>query len=600
MTDEATPAPAPTPTTAVSYLRVSTKDQAEKDGGSEGYSIPAQRAANARKAEALGAAVIAEFVDRGESARSADRQALKDMLTYVREHHVTYVIVHKVDRLARNRMDDVEISLALRQAGATLVSASENIDETPSGMLLHGIMSSIAEFYSRNLATEVVKGMNQKALSGGTPGRAPIGYRNVTITNDHGKPVRTVATDPERAPHITWAFTAFATGEWTLKALAAELDARGLTTVPSAKHPAKPVRFTQLHNILTNPYYKGIVTYRGVAYPGGRHDTLTDAATWTKVQDVLASRRHGEKDRDHPHYLRGSVFCGTCAHRLIVTMTKNRYGTIYPYFICLGRHQKITKCERRAVLIPVIEDLVAREYQRIRLSHEQRQRIETAVTSYLESHHEDTARTSRSLTRQQQRLHDERTKLLQAHYADAIPLDLMKTEQARITSELERIEQRLADTAGTIDVQKRTLTSALDLLEHCDQLYEQASDADRKILNQAFFDRIWVYNDHIDGSLDDFLRLLTHPDLLTLLDNPAVPTTGSPSQSTASDTSPTARTTPSAVFHASHGTGTVDPESQTTNKPPFLGNGGLKETNLVPPAGLEPATSGLEGPCSIH
>ena len=45
----------------------------------------------------------------------------------------------------------------------TLVSATENIDETPSGMLLHGIMSSIAEFYSRNLATEVVKGLSQKA-----------------------------------------------------------------------------------------------------------------------------------------------------------------------------------------------------------------------------------------------------------------------------------------------------------------------------------------------------------------------------------------------------------------------------------------------------
>ncbi|MFZ1579145.1 MAG: hypothetical protein WAT47_12445 [Nostocoides sp.] len=179
------------------------------------------------------------------------------------------------------------------------------------------------------------------------------------------------------------------------------------------------------------------------------------------------------------------------------------------------------------------------------------------MTTYLESHHEDTARTSRSLTRQQQRLLDERTKLLQAHYADAVPLDLMKTEQARITSELERIEQRLAETAGTIDVQKRTLTSALDLLEHCDQLYEQASDADRKILNQAFFDRIWVYNDHIDGSLDDFLRLLTHPDLLTLLDNPAVPTTGSPSQSTASTSAKhrTERTSPSAVFHASHDAG---------------------------------------------
>ena len=160
---------------AVSYLRVSTREQAERGGTDEGFSIPAQREANARKAESLGARVVAEFVDAGESARSADRPDLQRMLEYIATHQVSYCIVHKVDRLARNRADDVAIHLALRDAGVMLVSASENIDETPSGMLLHGIMSSIAEFYSRNLATETVKGLTQKAAQGGTPNRAPIG-----------------------------------------------------------------------------------------------------------------------------------------------------------------------------------------------------------------------------------------------------------------------------------------------------------------------------------------------------------------------------------------------------------------------------------------
>ena len=87
-----------------------------------------------------------------------------------------------------------------------LVSASENIDETPSGMLLHGIMSSIAEFYSRNLATETVKGLSQKAAQGGTPNRAPIGYTNVGIRDERGREIRTVVIDTPRAQHATWAF----------------------------------------------------------------------------------------------------------------------------------------------------------------------------------------------------------------------------------------------------------------------------------------------------------------------------------------------------------------------------------------------------------
>src|SRR5690348_12391900 len=118
----------------VSYLRVSTKEQAKKGGETEGYSIPAQREANNRKAASMGVVIIAEFVDAGESAKSADRPDLQRMLKFLAENHVDYVFVHKVDRLARNRVDDVEITMAIKKSGATLVSATENIDETPSGM----------------------------------------------------------------------------------------------------------------------------------------------------------------------------------------------------------------------------------------------------------------------------------------------------------------------------------------------------------------------------------------------------------------------------------------------------------------------------------
>ncbi|MHA2789740.1 recombinase family protein [Corynebacterium sp. S7] len=98
---------------------------------------------------------------------------------------------------------DVKIHEALIGAGVTLVSATELIDQTPSGMLVHGIMSSIAEFYSRNLATDVTKGLTQKVAQGGTPMRAPIGYLNVRRTDDNGRENRTVEVDPDWAPLIT-------------------------------------------------------------------------------------------------------------------------------------------------------------------------------------------------------------------------------------------------------------------------------------------------------------------------------------------------------------------------------------------------------------
>lgn len=94
---------------AVSYLRVSTREQAERGGTDEGFSIPAQREANRRKAQDLGARVVREFVDAGESARSADRDGLQKMLAFIQASRVNFCIVHKLDRLARNRADDIEI-----------------------------------------------------------------------------------------------------------------------------------------------------------------------------------------------------------------------------------------------------------------------------------------------------------------------------------------------------------------------------------------------------------------------------------------------------------------------------------------------------------
>ena len=112
------------PKRAAIYLRVSTSRQATRNGEVEGYSIPAQRDACTRKVADLGAEVVREFVDAGASARSADREGLQALLAYVGEGNVDYVVVHKLDRLARDRADDVMILAKIQTAGATLVSVT--------------------------------------------------------------------------------------------------------------------------------------------------------------------------------------------------------------------------------------------------------------------------------------------------------------------------------------------------------------------------------------------------------------------------------------------------------------------------------------------
>ena len=501
-----------TPKRAVSYIRVSTREQAQRGGSEEGFSLPAQREANKRKAQSMGALVVKEFADRGESARSANRPELQKMLAYLKEDGgIDYVIVHKLDRLARNRADDVEINRAFEEAGVRLVSTSENIDQTPGGMLLHGIMSSIAEFYSRNLANEVIKGMGEKARNGGTLGKAPLGYVNVRGRDENGREVRTVALDEERAPLVRLAFTEYATGNWTVRQLAEHLNNRGLTIPPTARKPTNPVSVRLLQTLLRNPYYKGVISFQGVEYAGA-HEPLVDAATWQTVQDILTAHANGERQRMHNHHLKSTIVCGLCGARLLVQHATSRTSSTYHYFVCARRH-RVHDCTFKAVLIDEVEARVAELYQQIRLSSDDRRDIERYLRAEFEHIQANRQQDIQRLTTRQQQLEDQRHKLLKAHYAGAIPLDLLKKEQDQLTSSILAIQRELDGYTADAALVEQHLTQALDLLEDCQRLYLAAPDRLKKLLNQVFFERILV-NPAVD---EDGHPIIPPPALQTSL-----------------------------------------------------------------------------------
>ena len=486
-----------TPKRAVSYLRVSTREQAQRGGATEGFSIPAQREANKKKAMTLGALIVKEFVDRGESARSANRPELQKMLHYLQDAgDIDYCIVHKLDRLARNRADDVDINRILDQTSTRLISTTENIDQTPGGILLHGIMSSIAEFYSRNLANEVVKGLSQKARAGGTIGRAPLGYLNKQGRDNQGREARWVDIDPVRGPLITQAFTEYATDRWTLSTLTNHLTAQGLTTAPTPSRPSHPLGHNKLLAILRNPYYRGIVTYQGVQYPG-KHQPLIDDATWQRVQTILNQHRHGERQRIHNHHLKTTIRCGQCGGRLIIHNAKARNGHIYPYFVCSYRQRHRTECSFKAVLIDEVDIAIADLYHHIHITPEDRQAIEKYLRLELDHIYTRQHTHTQKLTTQARKLKTQQAKLLEAHYADAIPLDLLKTEQARLTRELDHITRELATLTADRERVEQHLGEALTLLEHCHHLYTHPNTPPslKKLLNTIFFTEILINPD---------------------------------------------------------------------------------------------------------
>ena len=501
---------------AVIYLRVSTAKQAEKDQNPEGYSIPAQREACRRTAGTLDAVVVEEFIDKGESARSADRPELQRMLARLEDGDISYCIVHKLDRLARSLADDVSINLAMKRAGVQLVSASEHIDETPSGKLLHGIMASISEFYSQNLSAEATKGMHQKVKMGGTAAAAPIGYLNVREQIE-GREVRTVVVDPERAPLVRWAFEAFATGDYSIKSLTQALAERGLKTRSTPKRPTKALVPSRVDSILKDRYYLGYTHWRGIEYPG-RHEPLVSLETFHKVQIVLkAHDKVGERRRVHDHYLKGMLYCGRCGARLCQSNSKG-HGGRYMYFFCLGRQRK-AGCRQGYIAAERIEDAIVRYYSIIQLEPARIASIRKLLHDEFDREQvagkEEADRAAARLVQ----LEHERSKLLQAFYEGGLPIEALKREQDRINAETAHAQRTIAVTSLKLEAAKKPLRDALKLVGNCQKAYADAAPQIRRMFNKVFFTAIRITDGEVTGTdlAPAFSELLAE-DLASRLD----------------------------------------------------------------------------------
>ncbi len=240
------------------------------------------------------------------------------------------------------------------------------------------------------------------------------------------------------------------------------------------------------------------MAYKG-AYHEGTHEPLVPVNTWLRVQDVMKAHNFaGEKESQHSQYLKGSVWCSECDQRLIFSRNKGR-GGVYDYFFCMGRRDKQKRCTRSYIAVTSVEDGVIDFYRSLQLSVARAAVIREAIICELAGQTEQATRDVTEARRQHARLENERQKLLEAHYAGAIPLDMLKHEMDRLTRELHQADTRANTVAQSQEELVRLLDAALRLATHCYRLYETANKRERRMFNQGFFTRLYIA---ADGSVD--------------------------------------------------------------------------------------------------
>ena len=186
---------------------------------------------------------------------------------------------------------------------------------------------------------------------------------------------------------------------------------------------------------------------------------------------------------------------GKCVARLIIHNAKSRSGARYPYFVCSAKHNKRNNCDQRSLLIDEVADQIAALYQQISFTPQFRKLLQDWVIQQIDAHAEESKAELDLLRRQQDKLEREQRKLLQAHYADAIPLHLMKEEQDRISKALKGISGQIEAYQTESATTTANLNDIFTLLDDCGLVYRLAGDFERRCFNQALFDKILVHEE---------------------------------------------------------------------------------------------------------
>jgi len=300
---------------AVSYTRVSSREQ------EEGFSLAAQRELLDAYAREHSLNVVTRF-EEGETAKAAGkRPGFGRMVTFLREHPGTVLLVEKTDRLYRNlkdwiTLDDLKVEIHFVKEGSVISPESHS-----SQKFLHGIKVLMAKNYVENLSEEIRKGMTKKAQEGAFPSAAPIGYRNT-----ENKAVG-IIPDPAKAPLVRDLFQKAASGRFSASELTRQARALGLRS----RRGKVLAKNTVCANILRNPVYSGVFRWGRKLYEG-RYEPLISRAVFDRVQKALDGRKNLSRGRLHDFTFSGLIRCGRCGGFLSGDRKKGRYV----YYRCAG------------------------------------------------------------------------------------------------------------------------------------------------------------------------------------------------------------------------------------------------------------------------
>ncbi len=300
--------------TAVIYARYSSDNQTEQ-------SIEGQLRVCNEFAKSKNIVILDTYIDRAMTGTNDNRPDFQRMLKDSAKKQWDYVIVYKLDRFSRNKYEMTIHKHTLKENGAKLLSAMENIPDSPEGVILESLLEGMNQYYSAELSQKVKRGMKETRLKGNfTGGNLLYGYKvidhKVQIVEDQAEVVRYIYRQYNKGVYV--------------KDICKELKEKGID------NKGKPFTPHYIYKMLSNFKYSGIYIHDNIEYTN-IYPQIIDIDTFKGVREIIEKNKYGSRSNDVIYLLRQKLVCGYCGKPISAESGTTRHGQVKKYYKCLGR-----------------------------------------------------------------------------------------------------------------------------------------------------------------------------------------------------------------------------------------------------------------------
>lgn len=486
--------------TAVIYARYSSHNQREE-------SIEAQIRAAVEFAARKNLRIVGQYTDSAKSGTSADRENFLQMIEDCAAGQFKFVIVHKLDRFSRDKYDAVTFKRKLKINGVTLLSVMENLDNSPESVMLESCLEGMAQYYSLNLAREVMKGMKESAYKAThLGGIAPLGY-------DVDPATKKYVINAAEAAIVRYIFESYA-GNVGYNRILEYLNGMGYKS-----KRGKPFGKNSLYSILSNEKYVGRFVFNKKLekdVSGRRNPQVKPREEWIVVEgglpaiidvemfDLVQSKmennkRNGGRFKAKEIYLlSGLIFCGECGSGMYGnTRLSGRKTSKYSSYKC-GDKANHKGCENKEVRKEYLENYVLDELYLKLFSEGSIKKLSAMLSDYNRRKSEESSEEAKLASDELTAIQEKIGKVVQLVSESGISIETVKDELKRLEERKQFVEGYLKEVRSKNNASLISEDTIFELIQRSREFIKARNIAECRNFIQSYVEKVLVYVDRVE------------------------------------------------------------------------------------------------------